>query len=113
MLYFDHAIRVLVVLTACTVLLMAYFTALTLNTIGQLTEDNKRLNTLTLHNSGILIDCTTPAGKCYQRSQADTRRAVVNLNTITKAATVCADRPGAITYSEMEQCITAELAKNK
>jgi hypothetical protein len=109
----DATIRVLVIMMACAVGSSLYLTTVSINRVEQLTQDNKKLNKITLQNSSILIDCTTPGGKCFEQNQRRTGQVVVNLNEVTKIATICADRPGSISLEEMEACIKTELERVK
>lgn len=58
---------------------------------------------------GILVDCTSPGGECYERGQERTGEAVGNINRIVVLAAACADRPGAHTVLEIERCIKGHL----
>lgn len=108
---FDNLLRALVVLVVIAALVTTYFTILTLTKVQTLTEQNVELNKLSVSNGELIVDCTTPGGGCYERSRQATGQAVLSLNQVTKAAVICADRPGVITTSEMESCITIEIKK--
>lgn len=102
----DNAIRILVLLSAVALCFSLYFTLVSLNRIEEIGEANNRLNK-------IMLDCTQPKGECYERSVATTAQAVVELSDVSKAATVCADKPGSLRIEEMDACIKTELAKIK
>jgi hypothetical protein len=55
------------------------------------TQNRGTLKTAT-EGTARVKDCTTPEGKCYQRSQAQTATAVGSINTVTQIAVVCADQ---------------------
>jgi hypothetical protein len=84
---------------------------MTLDKVQKLTETNVKLNNITVENSKLLVDCTTPGYPCYERSRGESGKAVTILNNATKAAVICADQQGSITTTEMETCIKTEVAK--
>lgn len=85
----------------------------TLFMILVLSQQNKQLNEINLQTNRRLIECTTPGYKCFSDSQKRTGKVIVNLNEATKAAVICADRPGSITEEEMNQCMLDHLAKQE
>lgn len=52
-----------------------------------------------------IMDCTTPEGDCYRRSQDSTGDAVGGINVYAVYAAACADRPDTQTVTEIEKCI--------
>lgn len=55
----------------------------------------------------VIQDCTTPGGKCYQRTQRQTRGVVDSINEVSVYAATCAKRYG--TVSRIESCVLAFL----
>ena len=104
-------LQVFTAIAIITVFLMMYFVVVSLLKINNLTETNNDLSKLTVTISKRLEDCTTPTGDCYKNAQTSQGSAVVTLNTVTKAAVICADRPGSISESELEKCIQEEIPK--
>jgi hypothetical protein len=55
-----------------------------------------------------LLDCTTPGGECYEKSQEQTGGAVADIVKFSRDASVaaahCADAPGQQTLAEIRKC---------
>lgn len=60
-----------------------------------------------------LLDCTSPQGKCYQDGNRRTGEAIGNINRVSIYAAYCAKIPVNVTAKQIENCINAELQKEK
>lgn len=58
-------------------------------------------------------DCTTPGRRCFEESQERLGRTVGTINRYALAAAACADRPGVQTITELEDCILAEITRQR
>jgi hypothetical protein len=104
MYWFDMGIRLLVLLVAVAIGASLYLIIL----LGQ---QNKALNEQNVRIGSRLIDCTTQGHRCYDESNARTNKVIITLNQVTKAAAVCADKPGPISETEMDDCVVNLLSK--
>lgn len=89
-------------------------TATSMVIVGILLAGMARLEAITLGtrtNSQILIDCTSPTGKCYQASEKRTGSAIGTINQVSIYAAYCSKIPSNTTVKEIETCINKELAK--
>lgn len=67
-------------------------------------QNNKILNTLK--------DCTTPQGKCYQRSNDRTGSVVGTINQVSVFAAYCASvEPPPVNVQAVEQCVKSQLER--
>lgn len=69
------------------------------------------ITTSTNSNSQLLIDCTSPTGKCYQDGQRRTGSAIGTINQVSIYAAYCSKIPSNTTVKQIETCINKELAK--
>lgn len=59
----------------------------------------------------VIKSCTTPKGKCYQRSQEQTGDAIGSINEVTYLAATCADQAGVQGEKEIRECVFEKLEK--
>ena len=102
--WMDAFIRALAILIAVTVGISLYYLVTLTQQNNELTQQNNRIGER-------LIDCTTQGHTCYDQSNARTNKVIITLNDVTKAAAVCADKPGSIKAEQMDDCIKAVLTK--
>lgn len=107
----DTLVRILVMLIAIAVGVSLYCIVVVSYNVQQLTIQNNDLNRRNIQIGQRLIDCTTEGHTCYDQSNQRTNRVIISLNDVTKAAAVCADKPGTIGIKEMDDCIQTELSK--
>lgn len=102
--------RLKLVLLVLIVLLVSAMLVITTITLQELRENSAR-NRL---NTTLLVDCTTPQGKCYRESNSRTANVVTDLNRVTVLAAYCAKRlPAGGTLDQMRDCIKTELDKER
>lgn len=97
---------------AATLVIAVVVAAVTVTQIRGSQVDNTRTinNTdATLENTKqtleVLLDCTRPEGKCYQRGQDNTAEVVDNIGLLSAYAAACADEPEQQTADEIRDCV--------
>jgi hypothetical protein len=60
----------------------------------------------------LLVDCTSPSGRCFQRGQRQTANAVASINKVTVYAASCASQRPGQSAEEIRRCVVRLLARD-
>jgi hypothetical protein len=78
--------------------------------LNKVAEYNKALNTQNKEILDRIVDCTDPAGKCFQEGQDRTKVTIDGLNRITLLAAYCSSKtPPYATVAEVRKCIESGI----
>ncbi len=106
----ELAKRILVVLVALTVAAVLGTMLWVVVTIRHQQVVNISTNTTSSQELAILIDCTTPQGKCFRAAQASTTGAVDSLAEQQLAAVFCVAQPGNTSIARVLACLPPTMA---
>lgn len=67
----------------------------------------------TNQSAELLVDCTTPAGQCYQNGDRRSGAAVQTINRVSVLAAYCSKKPENVSVAQIEDCIKKELNNAK
>lgn len=67
----------------------------------------------TNRSAELLVDCTTPAGECYQNGDRRSGAAVQTINRVSVLAAYCSKKPENVSVAQIEDCIKKELDNAK
>lgn len=65
---------------------------------------------VTRHNTGVIIDCTDPSGKCYKEARQSAKDNVQLINQISVAAAYCAHQPENKTLEQIKACVSKSVS---
>lgn len=77
-------------------------------TTTQSIRETQKNSTATLR---AIKDCTQTEGRCFQRGQRRTGRAVASINEVSIIAASCASSPYQQTVEQIRRCVIAELER--